>query len=581
MTAAGRPRVRRPRRRSGAASTASAASSARPSATRGGRRSSPPSLLALGLPRAERARSSPSSTRQQSRDEIVDLVAAVPPILQGLAGQVVNVGTLGGYLQYKYGDVLPARPEPVVDPRAVGHARGRGQRGSLDFVASPGRVASAHRRREARRAHRRRWSFAAARRVRRRSPSPAARIRCCRVTRSASLSGVRVRRLARPAWRCRRRIAGLRARPVRRPWRGRGHRRVRHVRRVHPERLPAAGSRAGAVRQPDLVGLDLEPHRRWPAVYDWPSVALVGGRRGRAAGHRGRGVRSARHRRARPPCRRRRMPRVLLGLGGPIGRATASNLGAAVAWGLGVGLFGLVLGGAARRFIEQLQELAVSSCSCSRRSSRASTIASAGGFLQLLFVEFGVDPRRPCRGDVRRRLGVRRDVRPAGDGPRHAPRPSSLGAVERRSACSSTSRSSSFLACARHRASASTAGRRRGTPAAGPLILGVYAAALCRHRHGRWRRVPHALGRGRGGGVRDPHLVRPAARGLSWVSPNSCSTWRSPRTSASRWSASGTGAASSPRSHRDRRRGDRRVGLQAARPAPLSANSRAEYPRWR
>ena len=38
---------------------------------------------------------------------------------QGLAGKAVNVGTLGGYLQYKYGVVLPDHRQPLGDPRAV------------------------------------------------------------------------------------------------------------------------------------------------------------------------------------------------------------------------------------------------------------------------------------------------------------------------------------------------------------------------------------------------------------------------------------------------------------------------------
>ena len=38
----------------------------------------------------------------ESRQEMADLVRAVPPILQGLAGKPVNVETLGGYVQYKY-----------------------------------------------------------------------------------------------------------------------------------------------------------------------------------------------------------------------------------------------------------------------------------------------------------------------------------------------------------------------------------------------------------------------------------------------------------------------------------------------
>ena len=42
-----------------------------------------------------------------SRAQLVAVVAAVPAILAGLAGKAVNVGTLGGYLQYKYGSFFP------------------------------------------------------------------------------------------------------------------------------------------------------------------------------------------------------------------------------------------------------------------------------------------------------------------------------------------------------------------------------------------------------------------------------------------------------------------------------------------
>jgi ABC-2 type transport system permease protein len=83
------------------------------------------------------------------------------------------------------------------------------------------------------------------------------------------------------------------------------------------------------------------------------------------------------------------MPRALLGLGGPVGRAISLSLSAAIAWGLGVGFFGLTLGGAAQGFMEQLRD-------SPQFIELLSTVfpnvdyASAGGFLQLLFVEFGV-----------------------------------------------------------------------------------------------------------------------------------------------------------------------------------------------
>ena len=43
----------------------------------------------------------------EARREIREIVDAVPPILQGLAGRPVNVDTLGGYIQYKYGGFFP------------------------------------------------------------------------------------------------------------------------------------------------------------------------------------------------------------------------------------------------------------------------------------------------------------------------------------------------------------------------------------------------------------------------------------------------------------------------------------------
>ena len=37
------------------------------------------------------------------RREMANLATDLPPILQGLTGKPVNVGTLGGYVSWKYG----------------------------------------------------------------------------------------------------------------------------------------------------------------------------------------------------------------------------------------------------------------------------------------------------------------------------------------------------------------------------------------------------------------------------------------------------------------------------------------------
>ena len=72
----------------------------------------------------------------ESRQQLVAVVAAVPAILAGLAGKAVNVGTLGGYLQYKYGTFFPVIDEPLVDPRPVGDSCAEARRGSMEFVAA-------------------------------------------------------------------------------------------------------------------------------------------------------------------------------------------------------------------------------------------------------------------------------------------------------------------------------------------------------------------------------------------------------------------------------------------------------------
>ena len=63
-------------------------------------------LVALSLIGVSQAIVSEFAT-PASRQQLANIVAAVPPILQGLAGKPVNVETLGGYLSYKYGTFFP------------------------------------------------------------------------------------------------------------------------------------------------------------------------------------------------------------------------------------------------------------------------------------------------------------------------------------------------------------------------------------------------------------------------------------------------------------------------------------------
>lgn len=83
------------------------------------------------------------------------------------------------------------------------------------------------------------------------------------------------------------------------------------------------------------------------------------------------------------------LPRALLGLRGPAGRSAGEALPSAIAWGIGIGIFGLLIAGSGSSFIDQLNK----SPEFQHLLATAfpnTNIASIGGFLQLLFVEFGL-----------------------------------------------------------------------------------------------------------------------------------------------------------------------------------------------
>ena len=227
----------------------------------------------------------------ESRQEIGNLVTAVPPILAGLAGRAVNVEALGGYIQYKYGGFFPlvtalwsilalsatlAAEVPAGqhgdprrrarDPPADRHREGRRPR--RDAHAGDGVRLCRHGRgghlRDA---------------ARRRDPGPG-RIRVCCVA---------------VAHRVGRRVARLRAGAIRRPRVGRGHRGCRDVRGLPAQRLPDGDPRAGAVREPHVVRVDDQPSPARRLV----RLGFIAARRGcdhRVSCDRRGGVRSPRHR---------------------------------------------------------------------------------------------------------------------------------------------------------------------------------------------------------------------------------------------------------------------------------------------
>ena len=83
------------------------------------------------------------------------------------------------------------------------------------------------------------------------------------------------------------------------------------------------------------------------------------------------------------------LPRALIGLRGPTGRAVGQNLPTSIAWGIGIGLFGLAIAGSGKSFIDELGK-ATDFVKLLNNVFPGFDIRSVGGFLQLLYVEFGL-----------------------------------------------------------------------------------------------------------------------------------------------------------------------------------------------
>jgi ABC-2 type transport system permease protein len=320
----------------------------------------------------------------QSRTELVNIVNAVPPILQGLAGRVVNVGTLGGYLQYKYGVFFPLVVSLWSILALSGTLAGEAQRGSLEFVLATGKS-------------RRRvaieklaghvlmlglvvlitfLSIAYAGNAF--AVLPGDQINVVSALGYAVWLGLTAL------------VAGALAFALG-PFIGRG----------------AAAGIAGLVTfagfifngyqaaVPELAPLANLTWWGWTAdhialagQYDWASVALLAAVTVvlLAVGIEAFARRDLAVTAALPAPS---LPRPLLGLTGPVGRAISFNLGSAVAWGLGIGVFGLGLGAASAGFMEQIQQ-SPEFLHLLETVFPNVDYASAGGFLQLLFLEFGV-----------------------------------------------------------------------------------------------------------------------------------------------------------------------------------------------
>jgi ABC-2 type transport system permease protein len=319
----------------------------------------------------------------EAREEIGNIVDAVPPIMQGLAGPPVNVETLGGYIQYKYGGFLPLVTGLWLILVLSATLAGESSRGSLDFLlAEP-----ISRRRVA-------WEKILGHVVMLALAMVLVGIATALAGSFATLPGDEISvgaAFSFAAWLGLMALAAGSVAFVLAPFVGRG----------------SAAGLAGAVMLggflingyqgaiPELApfanltwfGWTVD-HIPLAGMFDWASLALVAAfsllllvigveafaRRDLGAGTAIPGP---------------RLPRALLGLRGPTGRASSERFPTGLSWGIGLGLFGLLIASSGAAFIAQIGE--------SPEFERVlSTIfpgvdmGTVGGFLQLVFVEFGL-----------------------------------------------------------------------------------------------------------------------------------------------------------------------------------------------
>ena len=319
-----------------------------------------------------------------SRQQLADIVAAVPPILAGLAGKPVNVETLGGYLSYKYGYFFPIIISLWSIIALSGTLAAESRRGSMEFLAATGKP---------------RRLIA----LQKLSGHLVGLAIVLIVTfLSLVIVGTTVQGLpgdeisidsaaGYALWLV---LLGLAAGSVAfalAPFVGRG----------------SAAGVAGAVMFggfifsgyqaaiPAIAPLANLTWWGWTAnhiplanQFDWASllpvavvavVLLVIGVEAFVRRDIG----------ATNPIPSPSLPRALVGLRGPTGRTIGHNLPSALAWGLGIGIFGFAIAGSGSSFLEQLND-APDFVRLLNQVFPGFDISSVGGFLQLLFVEFGL-----------------------------------------------------------------------------------------------------------------------------------------------------------------------------------------------
>ncbi|HEX5015754.1 MAG TPA: hypothetical protein VFV72_16540 [Candidatus Limnocylindrales bacterium] len=320
----------------------------------------------------------------ESRQQLVAVVAAVPPILQGLAGPAVNVGTLGGYLAYKYGTFFPIIVSLWAILALSATLAAEARRGSMEFVAA---TATTRRRiaLEKLSAHVTGQAIAAV-----------VVFVALYVVGAAihGLPGDEISVESALGYALQMFLLAIAAGAVAfalAPFVGRGSA-AGVASAILFGGFIVNGYQAAIPSIAPLANLTwfgwTSNHIPLAGQFDWVTlvpVAVVSivlfvigieafARRDIAA---------------TSPIPTPGLPRSLVGLRGPTGRAIGENIPSSIAWGLGIGIFGLAIAGSGRSFVEELAK-ATDFVKLLNSVFPGFDIQSVGGFLQLLFVEFGM-----------------------------------------------------------------------------------------------------------------------------------------------------------------------------------------------
>jgi ABC-2 type transport system permease protein len=83
------------------------------------------------------------------------------------------------------------------------------------------------------------------------------------------------------------------------------------------------------------------------------------------------------------------LPAATLGTGGPLARSFGDRLPVALGWGIGIGLLGFIMGAAARSLADALAAASLATLTIFKSLFPNYDLTSAGGLLELVFVGFG------------------------------------------------------------------------------------------------------------------------------------------------------------------------------------------------